>query len=147
GAREADPVQQRLEQLSRLADEGDAVLVLVEPGRLADEHQLRMRIAEAEDHLRSRLGERAAGAGARRLLVLEQQIAHGSESTSGAGRSAAAAAAAAATAAAELRLRGGADDREARELLEHLAGAALGTCDRLLRVPDELLEVRLALHA
>jgi len=37
--------------------------------------------------------------------------------------------------------------REGRELLEHLRGTALGTSDRLLGVADELLEVRLALHA
>ena len=37
--------------------------------------------------------------------------------------------------------------REARELLQDLRGAALGTGDRLVARADELLEVRLALHA
>jgi RimJ/RimL family protein N-acetyltransferase len=37
--------------------------------------------------------------------------------------------------------------REGRELLENLPGAALGARHRLLGAPDELLEVRLALHA
>ena len=38
-------------------------------------------------------------------------------------------------------------DCEARELLEHLRGAALGARHRLVARADELLEVRLALHA
>ena len=85
-ASEPDPVQQRLEQLPRLPDEGDAVLVLVEAGCLADEHQLGVRIAGAEDDLGPRRRERAAGAGARLLRVGEQRFAHGSESTPEAGR-------------------------------------------------------------
>jgi N-acetyltransferase len=36
---------------------------------------------------------------------------------------------------------------EARELLQHLGGTALGAGDRLVARADELLEVRLALHA
>jgi N-acetyltransferase len=38
-------------------------------------------------------------------------------------------------------------DSEARELLEHVGGAALGARDGLAPGADELLEVRLALHA
>jgi hypothetical protein len=38
-------------------------------------------------------------------------------------------------------------DCERGELLEHVPGAALGAGDGLLGVADELLEVRLALHA
>jgi N-acetyltransferase len=37
--------------------------------------------------------------------------------------------------------------RERGELLEHVRGPAVGAGHRLLRVPNELLEVRLALHA
>src|SRR5687767_15175166 len=60
-----------------------------------------------------------------------------------------AAAAAAATAgwAAEDGLRRGAVNGEARELLQHLRRTALGARHGLIRRTDELLEVRLALHA
>ena len=61
-ARETDPVQQLLEQLAGLADERHTLLVLVEAGRLADEHQLGVRVAGAEDDLRPRRRERAARA-------------------------------------------------------------------------------------
>lgn len=37
--------------------------------------------------------------------------------------------------------------REAGELLQHLRGAAFRTCDRLVARADELVEVRLTLHA
>src|SRR5688500_2412127 len=60
---------------------------------------------------------------------------------------AAAAAAAAAGAAAEAGLGRRAADRERRHLLQHVPRTALRTGDRLLGAPDELLEVRLALHA
>ena len=42
-AAEIDACEQPVEQLPRLADEGDALLVLVEARRFADEHQLRAR--------------------------------------------------------------------------------------------------------
>ena len=61
---EADPGQQLVEQLARLADEGLALLVLVESRRLADEHQIGARVADAEDDLGPALREpalRAAG--------------------------------------------------------------------------------------
>ena len=60
---------------------------------------------------------------------------------------AAAAAAPAAGWAGEARLRRRSDNGEARELLQHLCGAALRTGDGLIARADELLEVRLALHA
>ena len=60
---------------------------------------------------------------------------------------AAAAPAAAARRAAERRLRRGAVHREAGELLQDLRSTALGTGDRLVARADELIEVRLALHA
>ena len=60
---------------------------------------------------------------------------------------AAAAPAATARRAAERGLRGRTVDREARELLQHLRRAALGAGDRLVARADELLEMRLALHA
>ena len=68
GALEADPGEQLLEQLPRLADEGDALLVLVEARRLADEHQLGVGVPRAEHDLRPPLGEPAARAGGNRLL-------------------------------------------------------------------------------
>jgi hypothetical protein len=63
-ALEADPCQQLVEQLARLADERLALLVLVEARRFAHEHQVGIRIADAEDDLRPALCEptlRAAG--------------------------------------------------------------------------------------
>jgi N-acetyltransferase len=60
---------------------------------------------------------------------------------------AAAAAAARAGGAGERRFRRRAVDRERRELLEDVPGTALGTRHRLIGAPDELVEVRLALHA
>ena len=44
-ARQSDPVQELLEQLAGLADEGNALLILVVAGRLADEHHLGVRVA------------------------------------------------------------------------------------------------------
>ena len=64
GALEADAAEQLVEQLARLADERDALLILVETGRLTDEHEVGVRVAGAEDNLRSSLREgttRAAG--------------------------------------------------------------------------------------
>jgi hypothetical protein len=45
-----------------VSDEGNTLLVLVEAGRLADEHQVRGRIADAEDDLRPSLRKPAPGA-------------------------------------------------------------------------------------
>src|SRR5207244_1350838 len=56
------------------------------------------------------------------------------------------ASAATAAASAEARLLGGAVSREHGELLAHVLGAAVRTVG-VVPVPDELLEVRLALHA
>ena len=64
-ARQLDPAEELVEQLPRLADERDALLVLVEPGRLADEHQVGVRASRAEHDLRAALRERAAGAASR----------------------------------------------------------------------------------
>ena len=87
-APELDSGEQPLEQLPRLADEGDALLVLVEAGSLADEHQVGVRVARAEDDLRPSLREPAARAArGRRTVRLERLHAsdrhstHGSEST------------------------------------------------------------------
>src|ERR671929_1140346 len=55
-------------------------------------------------------------------------------------------AAASASRRPEARLLGGAVGREHGELLAHVRGLALRAVD-LLPVPDEFLEVRLALHA
>ena len=51
-----------------MADEGEALLVLVEAGRLADEHEVGVRVADSEHDLRTALGEPAARA-ARGLLL------------------------------------------------------------------------------
>ena len=59
---QADPREQLLEQLAGLADERDALLVLVKAGSLADEHQVCARIARAEDDLRAPLRKPATGA-------------------------------------------------------------------------------------
>ena len=58
------PSSRLLEQLARLADERDALLVLVEAGRLADEHQVGVRVARAEDDLGAALGERGSACSA-----------------------------------------------------------------------------------
>ena len=68
GALEPDAGEQLVEELPGLADEREALLVLVEAGRLADEHEVGVRVADAEHDLRAALGEPAAGA-ARRLLL------------------------------------------------------------------------------
>jgi len=60
---EADPAEEFVEQLACLADEGLALLVLVEPRRLADEHQVGARIADAEDDLRPAFGQPALRTG------------------------------------------------------------------------------------
>src|SRR5439155_17297899 len=59
----ADPAQELVEQLSRLADEREALLVLVEARRLADEHQVGLRVADPEDDLGPAFREPAARAG------------------------------------------------------------------------------------
>ena len=165
-AREADALEQPVEQLPRLPDERHALLVLVEPGRLADEHQVGIRAPRAEDDLRSPAGERAPRARGRLLRVLPERrcaldgFLHRALSLRGcpdaparhSGLVAAAAGAAAATARAGCsreppRSPSRAVHGERRELLEHVAGAALGAHDGLLGRTDELLEVRLALHA
>ena len=69
-APELDTGEQPLEQLPRLADEGDALLVLVEAGSLAYEHQVGARVARAEDDLRPSLREPAARAARGRCRVL-----------------------------------------------------------------------------
>src|SRR5581483_11696927 len=83
---EADLCEQLLEQLAGLADERQALLVLVETGRLADEHQVGVRIAGAEDDLRPPLCEAAAGAAGNGFPVrmkpvelLDRNGAHGPE--------------------------------------------------------------------
>src|SRR5206468_2188542 len=67
-ARQTDAGEQRIEQLSRLADERDALLVLVEPRGLADEEEICIRAADAEDGPRScRMQGTARAAGDLRL--------------------------------------------------------------------------------
>src|SRR4051794_8632171 len=67
--REPDLAQQLVEQLARLAHERHALLVLVGPGRLADEHQVGVRVARAEDDGLPRRGQLRAAGTARRLPV------------------------------------------------------------------------------
>src|SRR5207247_2471900 len=58
----ADSAEELVEELPSLADERVALLVLVEAGRLADEHQLGLGVAHAEDDLGAALGKAAARA-------------------------------------------------------------------------------------
>src|SRR5437762_11678618 len=76
------------------------------------------------------------------------EVARAASSSARPSASVAAATAPAATAAAsaEAGLLGGAVSREHGELLAHVLGAAVRTIG-VVPVPDELLEVRLALHA
>jgi hypothetical protein len=59
-APEADAREQRRQQLARLSGERLSALVLVEAGRLAHDHQLRVGVAGAEHDAAARLGERTA---------------------------------------------------------------------------------------
>jgi hypothetical protein len=52
-ARQPDAGEQFVEQLAGLAHERNALLVLVEAGRLTDEHQVGLRVAGTEHDLRS----------------------------------------------------------------------------------------------
>src|SRR5207253_10114084 len=81
-----DLSEQLLEQLAGLTDEGQTLLVLVEARRLADEHQVGMRIAGAEHDLRAALRQTAARASRDGLGiclqlvdVLDRYGAHGRE--------------------------------------------------------------------
>ena len=56
---EPDPRQQLVEQLARLAHERLALLILVEPRSLANEHQVGARVAGAEDDLGAALRQPA----------------------------------------------------------------------------------------
>src|SRR5205085_4579023 len=57
-----DLAQQLVQQLPGLAHEGQALTVLVGPRRLADEHEVRVRVAVAEHHRGAAVGQRAARA-------------------------------------------------------------------------------------
>ena len=59
---EADPPEQLGEEPAGAADERQPLAVLLRPGRLADEHQVGVGVAGAEDDLCAGLGERAQGA-------------------------------------------------------------------------------------
>ena len=67
--RQPDLAEQLVEQLPGLADERHALLVLVGPGRLADEHQVGVGVAGAEDHGLAGRGELRAARADRRLPV------------------------------------------------------------------------------
>ena len=71
-AREADALEQLLEQLARCTDERDALLVLVEARRFADEHQVGIWIAGTEDDLCPSSGQRA-------LRAVGDDLAEGAE--------------------------------------------------------------------
>src|SRR2546430_10535648 len=60
-ARKSDACEQLFEQLACRTDERHSLLVLVEAGRLADEHQVGIRIAGTEDHLSAAFSDRALG--------------------------------------------------------------------------------------
>ena len=71
GAGEPDVAEQPFEQLAGCADERHALLILVEAGRFADEHQLRRGRPRSEDDLRPGFGESAARA---RSSVLSERL-------------------------------------------------------------------------
>ena len=77
--REANPSEQCVEQLPRLADERHALLILVEARGLTDEHQVGVRVAAAEDDLRPACGERAART-AKSLVPVVGELSHGRDS-------------------------------------------------------------------
>ena len=58
-SRQADAGQQRIDERSLATGERKPEPVLVKSRRLADEHQLGVRVADPDDDLRPRLGERA----------------------------------------------------------------------------------------
>ena len=60
------------EQLPGAPDEREPLLVLVHAGRLPDEHQVGVRVARAEHHLGAGLEERAALAGGRLPVQLDE---------------------------------------------------------------------------
>ena len=91
-ARQADLVEQLLEQPPGLADERQALLVLVRAGRLADEHQVGVGVARAEDDRVARRRELRAAAcrpapAASRLELLAPRLrrGHAANDSSGSG--------------------------------------------------------------
>ena len=161
-----DARQQPVEQLSRLADERVSLLVLVESRRLADEHQICVRVADAEHDLCPALRQPASGTAGDLRGVGSQPGARVRASRScppkgggppvedvGQDASVAAATAPAATAAApaggsaEAGLFGGAVSREHGELTGHLRPTAVRAVGIRAVDPHQILEVALALHA
>ena len=65
---QTDVAEQLRQQLPGGADERLSLFVLVEARRLADEHQIGVWFADAEDDLGAPAGETALGAGERFLL-------------------------------------------------------------------------------
>ena len=63
------PARSLSSELAGLADERDSLLVLVEAGRLADEHQVCVRVTGAEDDLRATACEHAPRAAGRLVRV------------------------------------------------------------------------------
>ena len=92
GPREPDRLEQPLEHLPGLADERRALLVLVEAGRLADEHQVGVRVARSDHDLGARGRESALDTASpliRQSLELCRAcwcVAHGSHSGKWPGR-------------------------------------------------------------
>ena len=74
-AAEADALEQLAEELARAADERQPGAVLLGAGRLADEHQVGVRVAGAEHDLGAGLRERAARAGRGLAVDLDQALA------------------------------------------------------------------------
>ena len=75
--RQPDPLEQLRQEGACSADEGQALTVLLRPGSLADEHQVRVGVAGAEDDPVAGLGERAALADRRLVVDLDQRLAAG----------------------------------------------------------------------
>ena len=140
------PAEELAEQLPGGADERDALLVLVEARSLADEHQVGVGRARAEDDLGARLREGA-------LRAARDRVAQAASSAGSLSASMAATATASATAAAAraegppklgcLLVPWAAKTENCRfAFVRPAVGAWRG-----LVVADELLEMRLAAHA
>jgi hypothetical protein len=76
-ALQADLFQQLVEQLAGASYERLALLVLVEARRLADEHQVCVRVAGAEHDVRAALGQRALRAVGELVVERDQLVAPG----------------------------------------------------------------------
>src|SRR4029450_10759104 len=74
-ARHPDPLEQLGQEGARTPDEGQALTILLRPGGLADEHQVRVGVARAEDDPVAGLGKGAELADRSLVVDLDQCLA------------------------------------------------------------------------